>query len=103
MEKRNICNNKFSYNLKNKVVGLPVAFKGFPGEIKVEKNDLMLRESFHVSLVCVGKIIEKYNISISLFLLFFSSKYLWSSLHLYSFFLCSVIELRIIFKILLSV
>lgn len=64
MDKKLICENKFQFNLKNKVIGLPIKFENLPKEITIEGNDLVLKESFHVSLICVGKIIEKYNVSI---------------------------------------
>jgi len=41
-----------------------VSFDKLPEEIEVERYKLFLKDSFHVSLVCVGKIIEKNNINI---------------------------------------
>ena len=59
-----ICGNKFQYNIPNKVIGLPVKFKNLPMLLKIENTDLVLKSSFHTSLICVGKIIEKYNVLI---------------------------------------
>ena len=64
MDKKLICENKFQFNLRNKVIGLPIKLENLPSRLEVESNDLVLKTSFHVSLVCIGKIIEKYNISI---------------------------------------
>lgn len=59
-----ICANKYQFNTTNKVIGLPIRLENLPSRLKIEDNDLVLKTSFHVSLVCVGKIIEKYNVSI---------------------------------------
>lgn len=65
MEDKNfICDNKFQFTTKNKVIGLPIKFENLPSELFVEGNKMFLKTSFHTSLVCIGKIIEKYNISI---------------------------------------
>jgi hypothetical protein len=53
---------------KSDVIGLPVSFQDLPEKLEIEGCCLSLRTSFHVSLVCIGKIIEKYNISIPNFL-----------------------------------
>ena len=64
MDKKLICGNKFQFNLRNKVIGLSVKFENLPNELIIEGNNLILKDSFHVSLVCIGKIMEKYNVSI---------------------------------------
>jgi hypothetical protein len=64
MDKKLICENKFQFNIKNKVIGLPIKLENLPKELIVEGNTLVLKEVFHVSLVCIGKIIEKYNVSL---------------------------------------
>lgn len=64
MDRKLICENKFQFNLRNKVIGLPIKLENLPTNVVVEENTLILKEVFHVSLVCIGKIIEKYNISI---------------------------------------
>jgi hypothetical protein len=65
MDKELICGDKYQFFTKNKIIGLPVKLENLPNKIEVEGNSLLLRSSFHVSLVCIGKIIEKYNIFIS--------------------------------------
>ncbi len=64
MDKKLICENKFQFNIKNKVIGLPIKLENLPSKLVIEGNTLVLKEVFHVSLVCIGKIIEKYNVSI---------------------------------------
>ena len=61
-----ICENK-KYQLggpQEDTIGLPVLVSGLPEKIEVEGQALFLKTSFHVSLVCIGKIIEKHNVSI---------------------------------------
>lgn len=60
-----ICGNKFEY--KYNTISLPVEFKELPSNLIVENFNLFLKSSFHVSLVCIGKIIEKNSISIANF------------------------------------
>lgn len=43
---------------------LPVFPADLPAEISAEGYKLTPRNEFHVSLVCIGKIIEKHNVSI---------------------------------------
>jgi hypothetical protein len=62
MTKQYICGGD-QYICKSETIGLTVVFGGLPSEIRVEGYTLLLKSSFHVSLVCTGKIIEKYNIS----------------------------------------
>lgn len=50
------------------VIALPVSFIGLPEQIEVKGNTLYLKSSFHISLVCINKIIKKYDIEISDFL-----------------------------------
>lgn len=49
---------------KEGVISLPVSLENLPEEVKVQGHILYLPTPFHVSLVYVGKIIEKYNVSI---------------------------------------
>lgn len=49
---------------KEDTIILPVSLAGLPAEIEVKGYKLVPRTSFHVSLVCIGKIIEKHNVSI---------------------------------------
>jgi hypothetical protein len=70
MDKKFICGGK-KFELggpKEDTIGLPVAFSNLPEKIEIEGYTLFLKTTFHISLVCVGKIIEKYNISIPNFL-----------------------------------
>jgi len=47
---------------------LPISFSNLPEKIEVEGYSLTRKSSFHISLVCTGKIIEKYKITIPDFL-----------------------------------
>lgn len=42
---------------------LPIWIANLPEEIEVEGHKLSLKTEFHVSLVCVGKIMEKHKVS----------------------------------------
>lgn len=57
-----ICENKYEFVFQT--IGLPVELKNLPNELLMDGNTLLLKTKFHVSLVCIGKIIEKYNVSI---------------------------------------
>lgn len=65
MDQKLICGDKFQFNLRNKMIGLPVKLENLPSRLQVGGFNLVLKTSFHVSLVCIGKIIEKYDVSIS--------------------------------------
>src|SRR3989344_8677913 len=70
MERTFICRNS-KYELMavdNEVIYLLVSFNNLPEEIMVKGITLYLPSPFHVSLVYIGKIIERYNISIPDFL-----------------------------------
>lgn len=45
-------------------IGLPVKILDLPSVIALEDSTLILRDTFHVSLVCIGRIIEKNSVSI---------------------------------------
>lgn len=65
MTKQFICNAE-KYEIggpKGDVIGLPVSFTGLPLTIETEGLTLSLKNAFHVSLVCIGKIAEKNNLS----------------------------------------
>ena len=47
---------------------LPVSFAKLPSKISINGYVLIAKTEFHVSLVCIGKIIEKHNIKIPDFL-----------------------------------
>ncbi len=58
-----ICENKYRVGgTKEDVIGLSVSLTDLPKEIQIQGNTLYLKDSFHVSLVCIGIIIQKYNI-----------------------------------------
>lgn len=63
MPKEYICNNN-KYFYEYETIALPVSFENLPQEIEAEGYTFILKSSFHVSLVCIGKIIEKHNITI---------------------------------------
>lgn len=48
--------NKYTFG--NKTISLPVVIKDLPKTIEVYGIKLLLKSSFHISLVCVGKILE---------------------------------------------
>jgi len=58
-------NDKYQIDALNKDwIGLPVFFENLPEEIKIKGDTFYFPTPFHISLVYIGKIIEKYNISI---------------------------------------
>jgi hypothetical protein len=57
-----VCGNKYGISANNTIV-LPVSLENLPNEIMIYGNKLVLKPSFHISLVCINKIIEKYNVS----------------------------------------
>ncbi len=61
MDEKFICDGE-KYTFKKKTIGLPVVIEGLPDKLDIEGCTLLRRSSFHVSLVCIGKIIEKQNI-----------------------------------------
>ncbi|MFA6554184.1 MAG: hypothetical protein WCS89_01620 [Candidatus Paceibacterota bacterium] len=66
MSKKYICDGT-KYEMggpKLDTISLPVSIKGIPLKINIEGYELQLKSSFWVSLVCIGKIIEKHKISI---------------------------------------
>lgn len=66
MNQKFICGGE-KYQLggpREDTIGLPVSIEGLPEKIEVEGYTLLRKTSFHVSLVCIGNIIEKYNVSI---------------------------------------
>lgn len=60
-----ICEEK--YQFINQTIGLSVNLKDLPSKLSIEDSIFFVKTSFHVSLVCIGKIMEKYNVSISNF------------------------------------
>ncbi len=47
---------------KEDTIGLCVQVANLPREIEVENHKLLLKTSFHVSLVCIGHIAERYKV-----------------------------------------
>src|SRR3989344_5964208 len=64
MEIETICNGKYEFYTEKKTISLPVELKNLPDQLIVKERTLFKRSEFHVSLVCINKIIEKYNINI---------------------------------------
>ena len=63
IEERYICNGN-KYTFRDGTITLPVLFNNLPEEIEIDGYKLFLKSNFHISLVCLGKIIEKHDISI---------------------------------------
>lgn len=63
MIERYICNGN-KYTFRDGTITLPVFLDNLPKELEIDGCKLLLKSNFHISLVCVGKIIEKYNILI---------------------------------------
>ncbi len=58
-----LINPKYKLGGPNRdVIGLPVVISGLPERIEVFGHKLVPKSSFHISLVCIGKIVEKYGI-----------------------------------------
>ncbi len=66
MENNYICDSK-KYKFAHHTIALPITIGDLPDNIQIEGESLKLKSSFHVSLVCIGKIIEKYKITIDNF------------------------------------
>lgn len=63
MEKQFICGSKYTISPTN-TIALSVSLDNLPGEIVIDGNKLLLKSSFHISLVCINEIVRKYNIVI---------------------------------------
>ncbi|MDD4531615.1 MAG: hypothetical protein PHH21_02840 [Candidatus Pacebacteria bacterium] len=63
IEERYICNGN-KYTFRDGTITLPASLDNLPKQIEVEGCKLTLKSNFHVSLVCVEKIMEKHRISI---------------------------------------
>ncbi len=62
MERRTICEGSFVFG--HNTISLSVSLDNIPNKITFEGNDFFINDFLHISLVCIGKIIEKYNVSI---------------------------------------
>jgi len=51
---------KYFYN-ENRYIVLPIEIGNLPEKISVEGNELLLKSEFHVSLVCIKRLIEPYG------------------------------------------
>ena len=63
MSEQFICDEE-KYIFKKRTIALPVSLENLPQKVKIDGYELLLKSSFHISLVCIGKIIEKHNVSI---------------------------------------
>ncbi|MES2315464.1 MAG: hypothetical protein V4486_01880 [Patescibacteria group bacterium] len=64
MGAQNICEGiKYTISATN-TIALPISLENLPKEIIVNGKKLLLKPSFHVSLVCINEIINKHNITI---------------------------------------
>jgi len=57
----NICGGE-KYILRNDTIALPVEISGLPDTFNAEGEVLLGKSSYHVTLVALGKIKEKYDI-----------------------------------------
>lgn len=66
MNNNYICNsNKYRLGGQtNGTIALDVAISDLPEHIEVEGNTLLRKTSFHVSLVCIDRIVKRHSISI---------------------------------------
>jgi hypothetical protein len=62
MDRKLICEGKFVFG--HETISLLVSLKDMPSEIVFRGNTFLINDFLHVSLVCVGKIIEKHNVQI---------------------------------------
>ena len=62
MDRELICGGKFVFG--HETISLLVSLKDIPSKITFEENTFLVNDFLHISLVCIGKIIEKYNIQI---------------------------------------
>jgi len=62
MQKKRICEN--NYEFSTHTIALPMIIENLPDEVGFGEETLVLKPSFHVSLVCIGEIIKKHNILI---------------------------------------
>lgn len=64
MDRPFICGgNKYTISATN-TIGLPILLENLPSEVIIDGNKLLVKTSFHVSLVCINEIIKKHNILI---------------------------------------
>src|ERR1035437_9505319 len=56
-----ICGGKFVFI--HNTICLLVSFNDIPDQININGKTFVINTFLHVSLVCIGKIIEKYNVS----------------------------------------
>lgn len=62
MDRELICGGKFVFG--HETISLSVFLKDLPKKIIFRENTFLINDFLHVSLVCIGKIIEKYNVQI---------------------------------------
>ncbi|MFA5022638.1 MAG: hypothetical protein WC508_06225 [Patescibacteria group bacterium] len=61
IEKQYICNGT-KYTFRSETISLPVSIESLPPTLKTENCELRLKSSFHISLVPIGKLVEKFDI-----------------------------------------
>lgn len=66
MKNEFICGNKYTIS-PTQTIALSVPLDNLPSELITNGNRLILKSSFHISLVCIQDIIIKHNVSISNF------------------------------------
>lgn len=62
MEKQFICDGT-KYIFGHETISLPVSFEDLPATLEIENNQLLLKSTFHISLVPIGKLIKKFDIA----------------------------------------
>lgn len=60
MNRGYICDGE-EYTYKKGYIALPVRIDGLPPSVEITRVDLQVKTSFHVSLLCVKNLIEKYG------------------------------------------
>ncbi|MAZ40548.1 hypothetical protein CL654_00315 [bacterium] len=64
MEEGKICQGD-KYTYKKRTICLPVTLKGLPDQLETEGHTLLRKSTFHISLVCIGRLIDKHGIEVS--------------------------------------
>ncbi len=59
-----ICNTNKYTTSATQTISLPLSLDVLPNQVSIENTDLLLKSKFHISLVPIQKIVEKYKINI---------------------------------------
>jgi|SRR3989344_1585409 len=62
MDRELICGGKFVFG--HETISLLVSLNDLPDKVSFGENNFLVNDFLHVSLVCIGEIIKKHNISI---------------------------------------